>query len=180
MEEQSVDFMFTLILVTVFIVNNSLVNIKKVSNVINFSWCHQSLLFFKPIPLSLNPTNSWSALFFFSHKWSSFTRKHVTLRKRPGFHVDWSRCVLFVLCKAQLAVNGSFYRVIMLSCKGQSFLPTRTQSACSTCSSTILSPASRVCLSNCPHLSVCVWVILTHSSPSISVTSCLWLCAVVY
>lgn len=179
--------MFTLILVTVFIVNNSLVNIKKVSNVINCSSSSTTFQLMSPIPVIFQPhplisqSNQFLiSLIFFSHKWSSFTRKHVTLRKRPGFHVDWSRCVLFVLCKAQLAVNGSFYWVIMLSCKGQSFLPTRTQSACSTCSSTILSPASRVCLSNCPHLSVCVWVILTHSSPSISVTSCLWLCAVVY
>lgn len=56
-EEQSVDLMFTLILVTVVIVNNSLVNIKKVRNIINcsssstFQLMSPSPVIFQPPPL---------------------------------------------------------------------------------------------------------------------------------
>ncbi len=75
-------------------------------------------------------------------------------------------------------MNGSFCRVIML-CKGKKFSSYSHTKRLLNLFSTTLSPESRVCLSNCPHSSVCVWVVLTHSSSSISVTSCLWLSAVI-
>lgn len=77
-------------------------------------------------------------------------------------------------------MNGSFCRVIMLSCKGKKVFFLLAHKA----------PAQPVLYYSFTRIkglsfqlptfiSVFVWVVLTHSSPSISVTSCLWLSAVV-
>lgn len=104
------DFTFTLMHVPVVIVNDSFVQIKKVIHCLSF---HQALLFFNHLPSSLNPVTSQltrSFFFFFSHRISCFTRKHVTLRKHPDFNVDWSRCVLFVrtACSEWFSLPGNY------------------------------------------------------------------------
>lgn len=63
---------------------------------------------------------------------------------------------MFVLCKEHLAVNSSLCQVIMLSCKGESFLPPHTQTQPAQPVHLLFHPHQGVCLSNCPHSAVCV------------------------